>query len=165
MGICASASDSLNNMANDIKDDVEQIGLVKFDFLGFTFQPRLVETRNGRLFVGFNPGMSQRAAKKMRAEIRSWGIHLRSDKSIEDLSHMFNPKLRGWVNYYGSFYRSVLYKNLRCLSVILAKWAMRKYKRFKAHQRRAGRWVGRVQRRSPLLFAHWQMTSMNVAGR
>jgi len=138
---------------------------VKFDFLGFTFQPRLVETRNGRLFVGFNPGMSQRAAKKMRAEIRSWGLHLRSDKSIEDLSRMFNPKLRGWVNYYGSFYRSVLYKNLRCLSVILAKWAMRKYKRFKAHQRRAGRWVGRIQRRSPRLFAHWQMTSMAEAGR
>ena len=40
---------------------------VKFDFLGFTFQPRLVKTRNGHLFVGFNPGMIQRAAKKMRA--------------------------------------------------------------------------------------------------
>jgi len=138
---------------------------VRFDFLGFTFQPRLVRIRKGRNFVGFNPGMSQKSAKKMRAEIRSWGVHPRSDKSIKELSSMFNPKLRGWVNYYGSFYRSVLYKNLMCLSVILAKWAMRKYKRFRAHQRRAGRWLGRIQRRSPYLFTHWQMTAGAVAGR
>jgi group II intron reverse transcriptase/maturase len=138
---------------------------VKFDFLGFTFQPRSVKTSKGRLFVGFNPAMSQKAAKTMRDEIRSWRIHLRSDKSIEDLSRMFNPKLRGWVNYYGRFYRSELYKNLRSLSVIFAKWAMRKYKRFKAHQRQAGRWLNRIRKRSPYLFAHWQMSVRAVAGQ
>jgi len=132
---------------------------VKFDFLGFTFQPRSVKTSKGRLFVGFNPAMSQKAAKSMRDEIRSWRIQLRSDKSIEDLARMFNPKIRGWVNYYGSFYRSELYKNLRSFSVILAKWAMRKYKRFSEHQRRAGRWINRIRRKSPHLFAHWQMAT------
>jgi group II intron reverse transcriptase/maturase len=138
---------------------------VKFDFLGFTFQPRRVRTSKGRLFVGFNPAISQRAAKAMRDEIRSWRIHLRSDKSIEDLSRMFNPKLRGWVNYYGSFYRSRLYKNLRSFSVILAKWAMRKYKRFREHQRRASRWISRIRKRSPYLFAHWRMAPGALAGR
>jgi group II intron reverse transcriptase/maturase len=138
---------------------------VKFDFLGFTFQPRSVKTSKGRLFVGFNPAMSQKAAKTMRDEICSWQIHLRSDKSIEDLSRMFNPKLRGWVNYYGSFYRSELYKNLRSFSVILAKWAMRKYKRFKEHQRRASKWVSRIRKRSPYLFAHWQISKRAVAGQ
>jgi group II intron reverse transcriptase/maturase len=138
---------------------------VKFDFLGFTFQPRSVKTSKGRLFVGFNPAMSQKAAKKMRDETRSWQVHLRSDKSIEELSRMFNPKLRGWVNYYGSFYRSKLYKNLRSFSVILAKWAMRKYKRFREHQRRAGRFINRIRRRSPNLFAHWQMAARTMAGQ
>jgi group II intron reverse transcriptase/maturase len=132
---------------------------VKFDFLGFTFQPRGVMTSKGHLFVGFNPGISQKAAKAIRDEIRSWHIHLSSDKTIEDLSRLFNPKLRGWVNYYGSFYRSVLYKNLRFFSVILTKWAMRKYKRFRGHQRRAGRWLNRIRRTSPHLFAHWQMAA------
>jgi group II intron reverse transcriptase/maturase len=138
---------------------------VKFDFLGFTFQPRSVKTSKGRLFVGFNPAISQKAAKAMREEIRSWRIQLHSDKSIEDLSRMVNPKLRGWVNYYGSFYRSLLYRNLRSFSVLLAKWAMRKYKRFKEHQRRASRWITRIRKRSPYLFAHWQMAARTLAGQ
>jgi len=138
---------------------------VKFDFLGFTFQPRSVKTSKGRLFVGFNPAISQKASKAMRDEIRSWRIQLHSDKSIEDLSRMVNPKLRGWVNYYGSFYRSLLYRNLRSFSVLLAKWAMRKYKRFKEHQRRASRWITRIRKRSPYLFAHWQMAARTLAGQ
>jgi len=44
----------------------------------------------------------------IRAEIRSW-LHLRSDQSIEDLSRMYNPIIRGWLQYYGRFYRSALY--------------------------------------------------------
>jgi hypothetical protein len=43
------------------------------------------------------------------AMIRSWNLHLRSDKAIEDLSRMFNPVIRGWLQYYGRFYRSALY--------------------------------------------------------
>jgi len=46
--------------------------------------------------------------KAIRAEIRGWNLHLRSDKSIEDLSRMFNPIIRGWLQYYGRFYRSAL---------------------------------------------------------
>ena len=37
----------------------------------------------------------------MRQTIRSWRLHLRSDKTLDDLSRMFNPILRGWVNYDG----------------------------------------------------------------
>jgi len=138
---------------------------VKFDFLGFSFQPRSVKSSRTGVFVGFNPAISQKAAKAMRDEIRSWRLKLRSDKSIEDLSRMFNPKLRGWVNYYGRFYRTVLYKHLRHLDLILVKWAMRKYKRFKSHQRRAGRWINRVRKGSPHLFAHWQMAARTEAGQ
>jgi RNA-directed DNA polymerase len=34
----------------------------------------------------------------MRAEIRDWKLHLRSGKSIEDLSRMFNSEIRGWLD-------------------------------------------------------------------
>jgi RNA-directed DNA polymerase len=34
----------------------------------------------------------------MRAEIRDWHLHLRSGKSIEDRSRMFNPEIRGWLH-------------------------------------------------------------------
>ena len=29
--------------------------------------------------------------------MRQWKLHLRSDKSLEDLCHMFNPILSGWI--------------------------------------------------------------------
>lgn len=38
----------------------------KFDFLGYTFRPRLAMTRWGKTFVNFSPGMSNRAAKAIR---------------------------------------------------------------------------------------------------
>jgi RNA-directed DNA polymerase len=138
---------------------------VKFDFLGFSFQPRFLRNQKGNLFVGFAPAVSNKAAKKMRDIIRSWRIHLRSDKSLEELSRMFNPTLRGWVNYYGSYGRSVLINALTPLNVILSKWVMRKYKRFRGHQRRAVRWLQMIRKRDPQLFAHWQLAPKPAAGR
>ena len=35
--------------------------------------------------------VSSKAAKAMRQTLRSWALHNRSDKSIEDLARMFNP--------------------------------------------------------------------------
>ena len=138
---------------------------VKFDFLGFTFQPRQVKVRNGNIFVGFNPAVSNKAAMAIRNEIRSWRLHLRSDRSLEDFSRMFNPILRGWVSYYGSYYKSKLYQALMPLNLIMAKWAMRKYKKLKGHQRRASRWILRIRKQSPYLFAHWALACKAAAGR
>ena len=41
-----------------------------FDFLGYTFRPRLSKDRYGRFFVSFLPGVSNEAAKSMRGNIR-----------------------------------------------------------------------------------------------
>ena len=65
----------------------------KFDFLGYTFRPRRSKNRKGTFFINFSPAVSDKAVKAIRAEIRSWDLHLRSDKRIEDLSRMFNPKI------------------------------------------------------------------------
>ena len=80
----------------------------KFDFLGYTFRPRRSKNRKGKLFIGFSPAVSDRAVKKMRAEIRSWRLHLCSGTTMEELSRRFNPIVRGWLQYYGRFYRSAL---------------------------------------------------------
>jgi RNA-directed DNA polymerase len=129
----------------------------KFDFLGYTFRPRRSKNWRGKYFVNFSPAVSEKAVKEMRRTMRRWGLHLRSDKTLDDLSHMFNPILRGWINYYGRYYKSALYPTFRTLDHILVKWAMRKYKRLRGHRRRATYWLGRVARRQPGLFAHWWM--------
>jgi len=78
---------------------------------------------------------------------------------------MFNPILRGWVQYYGQYYKSALYPTFQVLDRILVKWAMRQYKKLKGHQRRATHWLGRIARRQPRLFVHWQMGVRPAAGR
>ena len=132
----------------------------KFDFLGYTFRPRRSKNRWGKYFVNFSPGVSRDAATKMRRTMRSWRLHLRSDKSIEDLAHMWNPVLRGWIQYYGKFYKSAMYPVFQHLNRTLARWATRKFKRLRRHRRRAHHWLGRLARREPQLFAHWKLLGL-----
>jgi Reverse transcriptase (RNA-dependent DNA polymerase)/Group II intron, maturase-specific domain len=84
-----------------------------FDFLGYTFRPRLAKSRYGKHFVNFSPAVSRPAKQAMGKAIRSWHLPRRSDKTLDDLAAMFNPIIRGWINYYGRFYRSGLYPLLR----------------------------------------------------
>ena len=129
----------------------------KFDFLGYAFQARRSKNLKGKHFINFSPAVSNKAATAIRAEIRSWNLPKRSDKAIEDLSHMFNPIIRGWIRYYGRFYPSALYPTMRQLDRDLALWAKRKYKKLRHHLRRATHWIARISRRAPELFASWQM--------
>ena len=134
----------------------------KFDFLGFTFRPRRARSRTGSLFVGFNPAISNRAAKSICDTMRRWKLHRRTDKSLDDLARMFNPVLRGWINYYGSFYKSALYRVFQHLNNILVRWASRKYKRLRGRNRRACHWLQRIGRQQPWLFEHWQLSQVKV---
>ena len=129
----------------------------KFDFLGYTFRSRRSKNRKGKFFINFSPAVSNKAAKAIRDKIRSWNLPRRSDKAIEDLSRMFNPIIRGWLQYYGRYYRSALYPTMRELDRDLALWAKRKYKKLRRHLRRATHWIARISRRAPELFAHWKM--------
>lgn len=128
-----------------------------FDFLGYAFRPRSSMTRKGKFFLNFSPAVSNKAAKAIRDKFRSWKLPQRSDKAIEDLSRMFNPIIRGWIQYYGRYYRSALYPTMRELNRDLALWAKRKYKKLRSHLRKAKHWIARISRRAPALFAHWQM--------
>lgn len=136
----------------------------KFDFLGYTFRPRRSKNRYGKFFINFTPGVSNKASKAMRQTIRQWRLHLKPDKELLDISKMFNPVLRGWINYYGRFYRSALYPVMRHMNRALTQWARRKYKRLNRHRRKAEYWLGRIAKREPQLFAHWKMGVLPSAG-
>jgi group II intron reverse transcriptase/maturase len=133
-----------------------------FDFLGYTFRPRRSKNRWGKFFISFTPAVSNKAAKAMRRTLRSWALHNRSDKSLEDLARMFNPVVQGWINYFSSFYKSALYPTLRHVDQVLARWAERKYKKLHGHLRRARHWLARVARIRPRLFAHWKLVQPTV---
>jgi RNA-directed DNA polymerase len=127
-----------------------------FTFLGYTFRPRLAKNKWGKHFVSFLPAVSKDAVKAMSREIRSWHIARRSDKSLTDLARMFNSIVQGWINYYGRFYKSMLYPLLRRINEHLVRWACRKYKRLRRREKRAGELLAGVARRYPGLFAHWR---------
>jgi len=132
-------------------------GHTSFDFLGYTFRPRLSRSRFGKHFLNFTPAVSGEAGKRMRREMRRWALHRRSDKTLTDLARMFNPVIQGWINYYGRFYKSMLYPILRHLNEILVRWAVWKYKRLYRRRARARSFLAEVARRQPDLFAHWRL--------
>ncbi len=130
--------------------------VTSFTFLGYTFRPRLAKTRWGKHFVNFLPAVGRDAITAMGREIRSWHIARRSDKSLTDLARMFNSIVQGWINYFGRFYKSMLYPLLRRINDHLVRWAMRKYKRLRRREQRARELMAEASRRSPQLFAHWR---------
>lgn len=129
---------------------------IKFDFLGYTFQPRSAINRWDRLYLGYLPAVSNMATKKMRRTIKGWKLHLRNGSTLEEIAEAVNPVIRGWINYYGKYYKSQLGYTLYCLNSYLSRWVIRKYKRFRNQQfARANEWLGRIALDNPALFAHW----------
>ena len=128
---------------------------VSFTFLGFTFRPRRVKSRGGRLFTGYTPAISRKAAKAIRQDVRSWRLCRQTSSRMEDLARHYNAKIRGWLNYYGAHSKWILYYVLQSIDGHLVAWARRKYKRLRRSKRRGYRWLRSMAYRNPHLFAHW----------
>jgi RNA-directed DNA polymerase len=79
-----------------------------FDFLGYTFRGRFARGRHG-YFVSFSPAMSDKAKEANSTQIRGWHLNRRIGTELSGLAGGINPQVRGWINYYGRFYRSTLY--------------------------------------------------------
>jgi RNA-directed DNA polymerase len=130
-----------------------------FTFLGYTFRARNALNRNGTsMFTGFLPAVSKDALKRMSEEVRSWRIHLRTGTELQDLAEWINPIVRGWMTYYGRYYRTALDRLLRRINTYLMRWAQQRYKRLRPF-RKAKKWWQELTARQPHLFAHWAWTS------
>ena len=128
----------------------------EFDFLGYTFKSRFVKSRKGRYFMGFTPAISKASEKAIKREIRKWKLYKRTDVDIFYISKKYNPKLRGWFNYFGRFRTSELIRIFKMFQKILAKWAKSKYKRFKGYWRYAYQLIETISQSEPQLFVHWK---------
>jgi len=127
-----------------------------FDFLGYTFRARIARGRRG-FFVNFLPAMSAKAKKAKGLQIRAWHLKRRSGSDLSGLAEDINPQVRGWINYYGAFYRSELSFLAARIDEHLHRWAMHKFKRLRGRPEKAWAWINGVRQREPTLFAHWHL--------
>jgi hypothetical protein len=113
-----------------------------FEFLGFTFGPRMAKAASGNIFTAFSPAISAAALKRISRQVRSWRIHRATGHSLNDLAAAINPIVRDWMHYYGAFWRSRLYPLLRRINTYLMRWAQKKYKRLHGTRRFDRWWAG-----------------------
>jgi RNA-directed DNA polymerase len=130
---------------------------VTFTFLGFMFRPRQALSKEGRLFTSFLPGVSPNALKRMRCTVRAWQLPRRTPATLAEFAEQCNPIIRGWWNYYGTFYRTAMLELARYIDRKLERWAVRKFKRLSRRQRRGLHWLQRIKSECPGLFYHWRV--------
>jgi RNA-directed DNA polymerase len=88
---------------------------------------------------------------------RDWHLNRRSSADLSALAREINPQVQGWINYYGAFYRSELCFLAWRINEHPARWAMRKFKRFRGKYAKAMAWLQKIYQYKPRLFAHWQL--------
>nr|WP_308014834.1 reverse transcriptase domain-containing protein [Nocardia coffeae] len=125
-----------------------------FTFLGFTFRPRQSQRKDGMRFTAFLPAISKDALRKIGAEVRSWRLHRWVSSDGREIAKLINPKIRGWMAYYGAFYPSALYPVLRRINTYLLRWIMSKYNKHSTWKK-AIRVLADAAVDRPRYFAHW----------
>jgi RNA-directed DNA polymerase len=100
----------------------------RFTFLGFEFKSRRCVRASGKAFTGFTPAISPKSVKRIKKIIRQLAIHRWTPMSIEEIAVFLNPRIRGWLNYYGKFRRGELNILFRFLNYRIQKWILNKYK-------------------------------------
>ena len=56
---------------------------------------------------------------------------------------MYNPCIRGWINYYSHFYKTQLRPTLKRIDLYVIRWARRKFKRLRRKTKGARDWFDR----------------------
>lgn len=129
----------------------------KFKFLGFEFRRRIViNQRDKSLFQSFSPAISPEALNSVRDEIRQCFRRLGTHCSLAEVARFFNPKIRGWWNYYGQFHRSQLVSLANYFNNRLVIWIRHKSRRMWGTKTRPWKWLRHRYRENPKLFVHWK---------
>ncbi|EQD62083.1 RNA-directed DNA polymerase (Reverse transcriptase), partial [mine drainage metagenome] len=98
---------------------------ISFDFLGYSFRARRANGPRG-FFQSFSPAMSAKARKAVGHVVRDWHLKRWSGADLSSIAREINPQVRGWINYYGAFYRSELDFLARRINQHLVRWALHK---------------------------------------
>jgi RNA-directed DNA polymerase len=131
---------------------------VKFDFLGYSFQPRTTKSKKtGELFLGYDCAISISSKKRITEKMRELDIEHLTHRSIVGVAQYLEPFIRGWANYYGRFRLWEMNSIFQLLRRRLVKWARKRYKRYKTSLNKAYAWLERVKDQYPTLFYQWRL--------
>jgi group II intron reverse transcriptase/maturase len=125
-----------------------------FTFLGYTFRARGARTRTGTVFTAFAPAISKEALKRTSETVRRWRLDRKTGQTLNDLARWVNPIVRGWMQYYGRFNHSALYRLLQRINTYLVRFLRNKYKRVRTFKKAKEGWQ-RIIDQHPRTFAHW----------
>jgi RNA-directed DNA polymerase len=126
---------------------------IQFNFLGYSFQPRESKSRRG-IFISFDCAISKPKQSKIKDAIRTTRLQKAADATIRDIAKALNPRIQGWLNYYGKFRKSEMRGVFYCLNERLAHWVHNKHKSLNWSQ--SFEWLRRQTKLEPMLFAHWK---------
>jgi group II intron reverse transcriptase/maturase len=129
-----------------------------FTFLGYTFRPRGAMTRTGTVFTSFAPAISKENLKRISTTVRRWRLDRKTGQTLADLAEWVNPIVRGWMQYYGRFNPSALYRVLQRINTYLVRFLRNKFKRVRGFKKAQKGWQ-RITSQYPRLFAHWAATT------
>lgn len=130
---------------------------VQFDFLGFSFRPMMIRLKKGGCFLQYDCKMSRKSKKRILEDLRDMKLHTKTQCNLQDLVFLLNPKIRGWIHYYGKIKRNSLKPVFYYLHHRILKWILNKYKRFKGSRVLAVKWLRRITRDYPTMFYHWEL--------
>lgn len=134
----------------------EKIAHLKFDFLGYTFKPRMTKTKVGFKLL-FMPAISQRNTSKLIQLFKDIKLVRWMNVNLTEIANKLNPKIEGWINYYSKFCKSELRIVFRALHFTLAKWVRNKYKRFRRQNwYNSYKYIREIYKNYPNLFVHWR---------
>ena len=127
-----------------------------FTFLSYTFRPRAAidKFKRNKLIVLFNGAISNMAKKSIRQGIRKILNPQWINVSLEMSASRLNPKIRGWINYYGKYFKWRMIKVFSYLDGLMRSWISKKYK-ITSKSETMKRYCS-IRKENPTLFYHWQ---------
>jgi RNA-directed DNA polymerase len=127
-----------------------------FTFLSYTFRPRTARDKfdRNKLIVLFNGAISNAAKTSIRQAIRKVLNPQWTNGTLEAFAKVLNPKIRGWINYYGKFFKWRMIRIFDYLDGLIHRWIANKYK-ITSKAETLGKFK-RIKEETPVMFYHWK---------
>ena len=149
MKACKLSLHPLKTKIVNLRGTSEKKYASKFDFLGFSIRPQMVQFKD-KLKVVPSICISIKSRQSVLEKFKELAIHKRRIP-LEKIAKQLNPVIRGVINYYHHYSHGHMRYVWNQLNARLHKWEKGLYKYA------AIRWLKQKYKSNPTLFAHWKL--------